>query len=54
MIKCEKCGSTKNVEYSENPYEEEVNGKEIWEYLCDDCYITAIYKAKEEIKKQKK
>ena len=34
---CEKCQEPK-ANYIVNPYQLEINNKEIHEYLCDDCY----------------
>ena len=42
-IKCEDCGTTKNVRETICPYQEDVNDiiKEIT--ICDKCYIERVY-----------
>lgn len=35
---CNDCGEYKSdVEYTTCPYEEEINNKQIWVWLCSDC-----------------
>lgn len=39
--RCDHCGKLKpkeDVEYTINPYEEDVKGRIIWEKICTDCY----------------
>ena len=33
---CERCGSP-DAEYVENPYQKEIYGKSVMEWLCDTC-----------------
>ena len=35
---CERCGTTKNVSYVIDPYDEEINDIQRWCYLCPECY----------------
>jgi len=35
---CHQCGSEKDVSYCIEPYNEDVNGKTIWMWLCRECY----------------
>jgi hypothetical protein len=37
MCTCEICNS-KEGEYTLNPFDLEINGMEIWQYICTDCY----------------
>ena len=39
---CEVCGTTNDVEYCINPYYQDMDGEEIWQWLCDDCYNTFV------------
>ena len=34
---CQHCGKQEG-DYCINPYIEDVNGREEWEYICSDCY----------------
>lgn len=36
--KCEYCGSTKNVSYDINPYDDDINGDDTKHWICDDCF----------------
>ena len=39
--RCNHCGQLKpkkDVTYTINPYEEDINGKIIWEKICGECY----------------
>lgn len=39
LNKCESCGKvSEDVEYTINPYIQEIGHEEVWEYLCDRCY----------------
>lgn len=35
---CERCGTTKNVSYVVDPYDEEIHNTTRWCWLCDSCY----------------
>ena len=35
---CERCGTTENVDYVIDPYDEEICNIERWCYLCPKCY----------------
>ena len=35
---CERCGTTKNVSYVVDPYDEEIHNITRWCWLCDSCY----------------
>ncbi len=35
---CERCGTTENVSYVIDPYDEEINDIQRWCYLCPECY----------------
>ena len=37
-MKCERCGTDEDVDYVIDPYQQEINDREIWVYLCPDCY----------------
>lgn len=34
---CSRCGSP-NASYIENPYQKEINGLSVYEWMCSDCY----------------
>ena len=34
---CQHCGKQEG-DYCINPYIEDINGREEWEYICSDCY----------------
>lgn len=34
---CQHCGKVEG-NWCINPYIEEINGEEVWEYICPDCY----------------
>lgn len=37
-LTCERCGKEKaDVRWRLDPYDQDVNNKEVWEFLCDDC-----------------
>jgi hypothetical protein len=38
---CEYCGSTKNVKYCENPFDQEINDDDTEHWICDSCYQEA-------------
>ena len=40
---CERCGTTENVDYVIDPYDEEINDIERWCYLCPECYKEYLY-----------
>ena len=35
---CEQCGSEKDVSYCIEPYNADVNGKDIYMWICKECY----------------
>lgn len=42
--KCDICGEYKaDVEYTIDPYIEEIYGESIYKNMCDECYQNAIY-----------
>jgi len=36
--KCQRCGTTKDVEYTIDPYQQDIHDVEEWVYLCPVCY----------------
>jgi hypothetical protein len=34
---CEHCGA-EEASYVINPYDQDVNNIEVWQWICDDCY----------------
>ena len=43
--RCDYCGELKpkeDVTYTINPYENDINGKDVWENLCTECYNTLL------------
>ena len=38
---CQHCGKQEG-DYCINPYIEDVNGREEWEYICNDCYRALV------------
>ena len=35
---CEYCGDP-DCKYCINPYIHDINGRDIWQYICTDCYM---------------
>ena len=38
---CEYCGSNKNVEFTEDPYDADINDDHSKHFICGDCYEKA-------------
>lgn len=41
---CESCGNISQTYIDKviNPYYQDINGIEVWERLCDDCYTSCM------------
>jgi hypothetical protein len=40
-MNCEDCGN-ENVDYTIDPYQEEIYGREVYVWLCCDCYSNLV------------